>query len=172
MKKTGMVIASVMALSVGLGMSALVAGAHPAAHASGCVRAKEAAGCKVDGTAYGDLKTSVIVGFPVASDPKGAPTELSVPTRVLCPAAGEVSLSVKTLKTARIGGSLSFAGKANVQAYTVNGTSLVKSAKITAKLKITNAKKASLSGKVEVTLTDGSTCSKRLPKKLTRILGG
>jgi hypothetical protein len=172
MKKTGMVIASMMALSVGLGTSALVAGAYPMAHASGCVRAKEAAGCKLNGTAYGDLKTTVIVGFPALSGPKGAATELSVPTRILCPAAGEVSLSVKTIKTARIGGSLSFAGKAKVQAYTVNGTSPVKSAKITAKLKITDAKKASLSGKVEVKLTDGSTCSKQLPKKLTRILGG
>jgi hypothetical protein len=172
MRKTGIVISSAMVLSVGLGTSALVAGAHPAAHASGCVRAKEAAGCKLNGTAYGDLKTSVIVGFPVANGPKGTPTELSVPTRVLCPAAGEVALSVKTTKTARIGGSLSFAGKAKVQAYSVSGTSPVKSAKITAKLKITDAKKASLSGKVEVTLTDGSTCSKQLPKKLTRILGG
>lgn len=172
MKKTGMVIASVMALSVGLGTSAFVAGAHPVAHASGCVRAKEAAGCQLNGTGYGDLKTDVIVGFPGSNAPKGTPTELSVPTRVLCPAAGEVSLSVKSAKTARIGGSLSFAGKAKVQAYTVSGTSPVKSAKITAKLKITDAKKASLSGKVEVTLTDGSTCSKQLPKKLTRILGG
>jgi hypothetical protein len=79
---------------------------------------------------------------------------------------------VKTTKTARVGGSLSFAGKAKVQSYTATGTSTVKSANITAKLKITNAKKASLSGKAEVTLTDGSKCTKQLPKNLTRILGG
>jgi hypothetical protein len=171
MKKTGIFAGSTAALAVGLGTLALAAGAQPTAHASGCVRGKEASGCKFNGTGYGDLKAGVIVGFPASNGPKGAPTELSVPTRVLCPAAGEVTLSVKTTKTAHIGGSLSFAGKAKVQSY-VTGPSTVESANITAKLKITNAKKASLSGKAEVTLTDGSKCTKQLPKNLTRILGG
>ncbi|MFZ1154622.1 MAG: hypothetical protein WAN93_06935 [Solirubrobacteraceae bacterium] len=151
---------------------ALAAGAHPVAHSSSCTRGKEAAGCKLNGTGYYDAATRLIVGFPISPPQKGAATELSIPAAALCAGGGEASLSVKTKAVARIGGSLSFSGKAKIQQIAENGAATVSTANITAKLKITNAKKASLSGKAELTLSDGTKCSKQLPNKLLRVLGG
>jgi hypothetical protein len=171
MRKTGTFACSTAALSVGLTVFALAAGAHPVAHDSGCVRGKEAAGCKLNGTGYYDAATRLIVGFP-AQPPKGAATELSVPASLLCAAGGEANLTVKTTAVARIGGSLSFSGKAKIQQIAESGTVTVSTASVKAKLKITSAKKASLSGNAELTLSDGTKCSKQLPTKLLRVLGG
>jgi hypothetical protein len=172
MRKTGRLAGWVAALSMALGMLALGASADPVGHASGCaLLGKESSGCKLDGTAYGDRTSRVLVGFPSKLSPKGG-SELSVPATFLCAGAEEATLSVKSTAPARIGGSLSFSGKVKVQGFTASGTTDIKSAKITAKLRITSARKASLSGKAELTLTDGTKCSKQLPKKLERILGG
>jgi hypothetical protein len=155
-----------------MGVCALTAEAHTVAHAAGCVRGKEAAGCKINGTGYDDFKTRVIVGFPFSTGPKGTPTELSVPASFLCAGGGEAIISVASKAVPRIGGSMSFSGKAKIQDISAGGATNVKSATITAKLKITNAKQASLSGGAELTLGDGSKCSKKLPSKLLRVLGG
>jgi hypothetical protein len=159
-------------LCAAMGVYALAAEARTVANAAGCVRGKEAAGCKINGTGYDDFKTRVLVGFPFSTSPKGTPTELSVPASFLCAGGGEATISVATKAIPRIGGSMSFSGKAKVQGVAVSGSPSVQSATITAKLKITNAKKASLSGEAELTLGDGSKCSKKLPSKLLRVLGG
>lgn len=172
MRKTGIFACSVAALSVGLAAFALVAGAQPMARSSSCTRGKEAAGCKLNGTGYYDTTTRLIVGFPASTSPKGAATELSIPGAALCAAGGEANLTVKTKAVARIGGSLSFSGKAKIEQTAETEATTVSTASITAKLKITNAKKATLSGKAELTLSNGMKCSKQLSAKLLRVLGG
>jgi hypothetical protein len=171
MRKTGTFAGLAAALAVGLGSTALVAVAAPVAHSSGCVPGKEASGCKLNGTGYYDASSRVIVGFPTASGPKGAPTQLSVPSAFVCAGGGEANLTVETKAVARIGGSLSFSGKAKVQGSS-EGIATIKSATVTAKLKITNAKKATLSGEAEIVLKEGTKCMKKLPAKLVRVLGG
>lgn len=161
-------------LAAALGTMALAAGAQPVAKASACAFGKEARGCKLNGTGYGDFKSRLIVGFPAAAS-KGA-TELSIPVSQICPqVTEEVSLFAKGKGTARIGSSIKFSGKAVIKSETTTApvsSSTVKSAKVTATLTLTNAKSAKLSGKAEVTLQSGAKCSKKLPSKLSRILGG
>jgi hypothetical protein len=176
MKKSGMFASALVALAVALGALAFGAEAQAVAHSSGCARGKEASGCNINGTGYGELKSRVTVGFPFSTSPKGTLTELSVPVTFACPKVTEEAyLAVKSKDKPRIGSTMRFSGKTEVKLYTGESAAsakAVKSGKISGKLKITSAKTASLTGKVEVTLTDGSKCSKQLPKKLTRILGG
>lgn len=171
MNKTWTLAGMAATLCAVMGVYALAAEAHTVAHAAGCVRGKEAAGCKINGTGYDDFKTRVLVGFPFSTSPKGTSTELSLPASFLCAGGGEATISVASKAVPRIGGSMSFSGKAKIQEISAGATT-VKSATITAKLKITNAKKASLAGEAELTLGDGSKCSKKLPSKLLRVLGG
>lgn len=172
MRKTGACACLAAALTVWLATLALAAAAHPVAHVSACKLGQEASGCKLNGTAYDDPATRIIVGFPSSFSPKGTTTELSVPASFLCAGGGEANLVVKTKITARVGASLFFSGKAKVQPVAANEVISVASGNVTARLKIADAKKASLSGKAELTLKDGTKCSKRLSSKLLRVLGG
>ena len=173
MKKTGIFAASaVVVVSFALGALAFTAGAHPTAHASGCTLGKESAGCKLDGTGYTALNSRLFVTFPASVSPKSTPSQLTMPGSAVCAGGGTAQLVITTKAVARIGGSLSFAGKAKVEGFTGNAALSVTSAKITAKLRITNAKKASLVGTAQLVLSNGSKCSKKLPSKLTRVLGG
>lgn len=175
MKKIGIFSGSTCALAFTVGALALTAGAQPAGHASACAFGKEAKGCKLNGTGYGDFKSRLFISFPASVSPKGTVTELSIPVSQLCPqVTEEVSLFAKGKGTARIGSTIKFSGKAAIKSSTTLTpvTSKVKSAKVTATLTLTNAKTAKLSGKAEVTLEGGSKCSKKLPSKLLRILGG
>lgn len=165
MNKTG-TFAAVVAV---LGMALPAGAAGGQGHASACVFGKEARGCKLSATAYGEFKSRLIVGFATTGN------ELSLPVSYVCPqVTEEVSIYAKGKGTPRVGGSLSFPGKATVKSPTTVGvtSSTVKSAKLKGKLKISSAEKASLTGKVEVTLASGAKCSKKLPSKLLRVLGG
>ncbi len=140
-----------------------------------CAFGKEAKGCKLNGTGYGDFKSRLFISFPASVSPKGTATELSIPVSQICPQiTEEVSLFAKGKGTAKIGATIKFSGKAAIKSSTTLTAvpSKVKSAKVTATLTLTNAKSAKLSGKAEVTLEGGSKCSKKLPSKLLRILGG
>jgi hypothetical protein len=162
-------------LVAALGTMALAAGAQPAGHASACAFGKEAQGCKLNGTGYGDFKSRLVISFPASTSPKGTATELSIPVSEVCPqVTEEVSLFAKGKGTAKIGSKIKFSGKAAIKSSTTltAAPSKVKSAKVTATLTLTNAKSAKLSGKAEVTLQGGARCSKKLPSKLLRILGG
>lgn len=172
MKRTRIVAGMTIALIASLGTPTLSASAQPAAHASSCKLGKEAQGCKLNGTAYYQPSSRVLVGFVSANAPKGTRTTLTVPSEFACPQVTGLQLSVKTKQTAKIGGSLSFSGAVTIENSSASGTSEVKSATITGKLKISSAKLAHLSGHVEVTLSSGAKCSKQLPSKLTRVLGG
>jgi hypothetical protein len=174
MKKIGVFTGSTCALAVTVGALALTAGAQPAGHASSCAFGKEAKGCKLNGTGYGDFKSRLFISFPVSTQPKGA-TELSIPVSQICPqVTEEVSIFAKGKGTAKIGATIKFSGKAAIKSSTTLTpvASKVKSAKVTATLTLTNAKVAKLSGKAEVRLEGGAKCSKKLPSKLLRILGG
>jgi hypothetical protein len=175
MNRTRTFAAVAAPLAVTLGTVALTAGAQSAAHASACAFGKEATGCKLNGTGYGDFKSRLFIGFPASTSPKGTATELSIPVSQVCPQVSEeVSLFAKGKGTARIGSTIKFSGKAAIKSSTTLTAvpSKVKSAKVTATLTLTNAKSAKLSGKAEVTLEGGTKCSKKLPSKLLRILGG
>ncbi len=174
MRKTGAVIVALVALSMGLAIVALSAAARPVAQASSCAFGKEAKGCKLNGTGYGDFKSRLFISFPASTQPKGT-TELSIPVSQICPqVTEEVSIFAKGKGTAKIGATIKFSGKAAIKSSTTLTpvASKVKSAKVTATLTLTNAKVAKLSGKAEVTLEGGAKCSKKLPSKLLRILGG
>ncbi|HST56090.1 MAG TPA: hypothetical protein VLJ42_09385 [Solirubrobacteraceae bacterium] len=170
--KTTNTLAGLSAVLIALlGTTALSASAQPAAHAGACKFGKEAHGCKLNGTGYGQYKQSVFVTFPASVSPKGSHSQLSLPSTFACAKAVGATLTIDTKQTARIGSSISFGGKAALQNSSA-ATALVKSAKIHAKLTLTNAKHATLSGNVKLTLADGSTCAKKLPSSLTRVLGG
>jgi hypothetical protein len=168
MNRVKTLLGSTAALTAALSTLAFAAGAQPVAHSSGCTRGKEARGCKLDGTGYYSAKSNAIVGFVAANAPKGSHNQLAVPGVFVCAKANGVTMTVNSNQVARIGGSLSFSGKVTV----AGSPGIVKSAQINAKLSITNAKRAHLSGKVKLTLSAGSTCSKSLSGKLTRVLGG
>ena len=172
MKKIQILAALTAALLAGLSTLALTAGAQPSAHASACKFGKEAAGCKLNGTGYYDAKSRVIVGFASLASASRYPTALSIPSESVCAAATGATISVSTHQTPKIGGSLSFTAKPTFTSQFAEGTTNIKSAKLAAKLKITNAKQASLSGSVAVTLTNGTKCARKLPGKLKRVLGG
>ncbi|HEU0250268.1 MAG TPA: hypothetical protein VFR48_06050 [Solirubrobacteraceae bacterium] len=171
MKKTGVLVVGMVLATAALAALALAAGAQPIARASACVFGKEARGCKLNGTGYGDFKSHLIVGFPSSSK-----AELSIPVSQICPQVSEeVSIFANGKGAVKIGSSIKFSGKAAIKSETTTApvsSSMVKSAKVTATLTLTNAKAAKLSGKAEVTLQSGAKCSKKLPSKLSRILGG
>lgn len=159
------------ALLAGLGLLASSGLAAPLAAASGCKIGKEAQGCRLTFGGYRTLDASVFVGFPAANASKGSRTTLTVSSSFVCHTAVVTQLSVKTKQTPKVGNTISFSGNAALSSLTT-GASEVKSAKINAQLKLNNAKQAHLTGSVEMTLTTGAKCSKTLPGKLLRALGG
>ncbi|HEY2141494.1 MAG TPA: hypothetical protein VGG98_05485 [Solirubrobacteraceae bacterium] len=171
MTKTKILAGSSTALIAALSTFSLAASAQPVAVASGCKLGSESAGCKLNGTGYADFKSNVFAAL-ATSTPRVYPGALTIPGTAVCAKALGVTLSVKTKRTGKVGGSVSFSGNATVQASGTSVQANVKSANIAATLQIASAKRASLSGNVEAKLTDGSTCKKKLSFKLARVLGG
>jgi len=159
------------ALLAGLGLLASSGLAAPLAAASGCKIGKETQGCRLTFGGYRTLDASVFVGFPAANASKGSRTTLTVSSSFVCHTAFVTQLSVKTKQTAKVGDTISFSGKAALLSAGA-GAPEVSAAKINAQLKLNNAKQAHLTGRVEMTLATGAKCSKALPGKLVRVLGG
>lgn len=162
--------ASTLALA-GLGAFAPSALAQPLAHSSSCKPGKEAHGCKLTLGGFAYLHANAFVAFLPAHAPKGSATTFSMPSQSICAKAVGSELTLKTKQTPTVGGTLSFSGSAKLQVSTVSTVS-VKSAKISVKIKISTAKQARLTGKVEASLSDGSKCSKSFSNPMVRILGG
>ncbi len=171
MTKMKMLVGSSAAFLAALSTFSLAAGAQPIAVASGCKVGSESSGCKLNGTGYADFKGKVFVGLAVGG-PRSFPSTLTLAGEGVCAKATGLSLVLSTKQTGKVGGSISFAGKAKVQGASTGAKASVKSAKITARLQIASAKRATLSGHVEAKLTDGSTCTKKLSVKMLRVLGG
>ncbi|MBA3808262.1 MAG: hypothetical protein H0X28_07690 [Solirubrobacterales bacterium] len=170
MKRTRIAAGASTLLLAGLGVFATPGFAQPAAHASSCKAAKESQGCRLTLGGFGELHSNVFVSFIPAHAPKGSATTFSVPSEAVCKTATGATLTIKTRQTPTVGGTLSFSGKATV--LSGGSTEAVKSGKISVKIKISSAKKARLTGRVEAVLTDGSKCSKSFAANMTRILGG
>lgn len=170
MKRTRIAAGVSTLLLAGLGVFATPGFTQPAAHASSCKAGKESQGCRLTLGGFGELHSNAFVSFLPAHAPKGSATTFSVPSEAACKSAPGASLTIKTRQTPTVGGTLSFSGRATVQSG--GSTIAVKSAKISVKIKISSAKKARLTGKVEAVLTDGSKCSKTFAANMIRILGG
>lgn len=169
MKTTRIATAASTMLLAGLGAFTASGLAQPLARSSSCKPGKEAQGCRLTlgGLAY--LHGNAFVSFLPAHAPKGSATIFSMPTQSICAAAAGSELSVKTRQTPTVGGTLSFSGSAKLQ---LGGSATVKSAKVNLKVKISSAKQARLTGKVEAVLANGSKCSKTFANPMVRVLGG
>ncbi|HEY4997277.1 MAG TPA: hypothetical protein VII03_04715 [Solirubrobacteraceae bacterium] len=163
-------VASTLLLTA-LGAFASTGVAQPLAHTSSCKAGKEAQGCRLTLGGFGYLRANAFVSFLPAHAPKGSATTFSMASQSICAAAAGSELTIKTRQTPTVGGTLSFAGNAKLQS-TGESTVGAKSAKVSLKVKISSAKQARLTGKVEALLANGSKCVKSFANPMVRILGG